>query len=309
MKIKNLTQPPFNTTLMGVVKGALNYYQIKLSDASVFGESGHAFLINIHTQICPSGPYCWKGEAAKRLIRNIGLQIDDLGFFSVQSSPKDRALVEEKLRAALDSGMACSLVNMENQLITGYNDTGFFTAQPWACNTKFPPDRLTYGSWAELGKEIHITFYTIAAVKPVDRGKAILDSLDYAVDLHTHPSRYCMDGYGIGPDAYTNWINAAAEFGASHGNWWNATVWSECRRMASAYLAEIGQAYACVAQPASELSVIYGGIADALGRLSDKAMDTKDKTKLLAETKQKEAEAINKVAALAAVLRASIRAD
>ena len=48
MKIDNLTMPPLNTTLMGVVKGVLDCYEIEVSSARVFGVSAHAFLINIH---------------------------------------------------------------------------------------------------------------------------------------------------------------------------------------------------------------------------------------------------------------------
>ena len=44
---------------MGVVKGAMDYSGIKTSDARAFGGSGHAFLINVHRQLCPSGPHCW----------------------------------------------------------------------------------------------------------------------------------------------------------------------------------------------------------------------------------------------------------
>ena len=63
----------------------------------------------------------------------------DLGFFSPASTDKDRAAVEQKLRDALDNGVPCSLINLENQLITGYDATGFDTAQPWPKNIKYPP--------------------------------------------------------------------------------------------------------------------------------------------------------------------------
>ena len=58
--IPNLKMYPFETTLMGVLKGVADYFDIAVSDAWLFGGSGHAFLINIHEQLCPSGPYVWK---------------------------------------------------------------------------------------------------------------------------------------------------------------------------------------------------------------------------------------------------------
>ena len=48
----------------------------------------------------------------------------------------------------MDEDSPCSLLNMENQLITGYDDTGFDTAQPWCPHNKdFPPRRLSSGTW------------------------------------------------------------------------------------------------------------------------------------------------------------------
>ena len=319
MKIERLAMPPFNTTLMGVVKGALDYHNadhnighdVEMSAAFVFGASGHAFLINIHKELCPSGPYCWNRDAASPLIRNLGLEMSDLGFYCLESSRQDRASVEAKLRAALDEGIPCSLLNMENQLIAGYDDEGFFVVQPWPgmCPENVTPARLTFGSWKEFGEECHVNFYILRRVTPLDRRspinhrKAVLDSLDYAVDLHANPAKHTSKDYGVGPHAYTNWIAAAAEYGASHGNWWNGTVWSECRQMASRYFAEIQQTYEDAAPAASELTRAYADIAGALGRLSDKAMPAVEKVKLLGETQRKEAEAIRKVAAVAAAIR------
>ena len=165
MKIDDLAMPPLNTTLMGVVKGVMDYYDIDAPTPMVFGISGHAFLINIHKQLCPSGPYCWKHTGFTPLVRNLGLQMTNLGFYSPQNSQDDRANVEKKLRKALDSKIPCSLLNLENQLITGYDADGFFTVQPWAPKVDFPPARLSFGTWQELGEGIHISFYTFEKVK------------------------------------------------------------------------------------------------------------------------------------------------
>ena len=93
MKIENLAMPSFNTTLVGVLKGALDYHGIEVSAPTAFGVSGHAFLINIHKQLCPSGPYCWRRECADPLVRNLGIEMTDLGFYSPGSSSGDRAAV------------------------------------------------------------------------------------------------------------------------------------------------------------------------------------------------------------------------
>jgi len=302
-RLANLKQPPLNTTMMGVLKSAADYHGLGLSEPMVFGLSGHAFLINIHTQLCPSGPYCWKRGNAEPLIRNMGLKMTDLGFFGTGTHDEARSAVERQLREALDKGIPCSLTNLENQIIDGYDATGFFTAQPWARHANFPPARLSFGTWQEFGKDIHVNFYTIEKAKPVYRQKAIHASLEYAVDMFRNPAKHSSSDYGVGPLAYDNWIAAIPTSGSSHGNWWNATVWSECRQMAAQYLTEIGKANAQVASLCSQLNVEYLKIADNLRTASERTMEPEAKIRLLKETKQLEATAIERVADLAAALR------
>ena len=302
-KINNLKMPPLNTTLMGVVKGSLDYYGLEYTTPETFGKSGHAFLINIHEQLCPSGPYCWNREPASILIQNLGIEMNDLGFFSPENNKEERKAVELKLREALDSKNPCSLLNMENQLITGYDSTGFLTEQPWPQNKEFPPPRLTFENWKELGEEIHINFYTIAKCEPADEKTAVLASLDYAVDLFRYPKKHSSKNYGVGPDAYNNWINAVEKYGSTHGNWWNATVWSECRKMASLYFEEIGKKYPQTSDIASKLSKNYEEISSALSKVSNKEMPSEEKTEILKETLKKEEASINLVSELISKLR------
>lgn len=306
MKLNGLQMPPFNTTLMGVVKGTLDYYQIQTSDAGVFGASGHAFLINVHKQLCPSGPYCWNLGRMQPLLANLGLLMERLGFFSAESTPAERAALEERVRHALDGGAACSLLNMENQLIAGYDSEGFDLLRPWPCNPDFPPGRLSFGTWSEFGREVHVTFFILQARAPADRRQAVLDALEYAVDLYRHPSEHSLDPYGAGPAAYAGWIEAVADHGASHGHWWNAMVWSECRAMASGYFKEI--LAEGLLEKTSPLPQLYGEIAGALRRAGGKELDAAEKRRFLEEARDLEAVAIEEVAALADSLRAGTRA-
>lgn len=303
-RLENLKQPPLNTTMMGVLKGAADYHGLDLEEPMIYGMSGHAFLINIHTQLCPSGPYCWKRENAEPLIENMGLRMTGLGFFDAEATEEARTDVERRLCEALEKGIPCSLINMENQIIDGFDKTGFFSAQPWAPKHEFPPGRLSFGSWREFGNEIHVDFYTIEQVEPTDRQSAILASLDYAADMWKDPVEHSSEAYGVGPSAYDNWIRAVPDFGASHGNWWNATVWSECRGMAADYFAAIAKGNTSVADLCAQIRSEYLKISENLSKASNKAMDSDEKVELLKETKQLEAAAIVKVEKLAADLRA-----
>jgi len=290
MNIDKLGVPPFNTTLLGVVRGVADYYGLDHSDAMLYGATSHAFLINIHEALCPSGPYCWKPDSFRSLLGNLGIEMIDHGFFSSESPGAERERIEALLREHLDRGVPCSLLNMENQLITGYDEAGFITTQPWAPHVDFPPAHLTFGTWEELGEEIHMSFFTFRQVDAADTREAVVASLRCGADMCRHPEQYTDEPYGVGPRAYEKWIAAAGEHGDSHGNWWNGTVWAECRRQAASYLREIGETFAEVGEEAQKLAQAYDAIAANLERSSDKELESDTKIGLLGEARAAEEE-------------------
>jgi hypothetical protein len=297
MKLGNLRQPPHNTTMMGVMRGALDFYGIPCTDGFLYGASGHAFVINIHKQLCPSGPYCWNRGPVNAMLANVGLKVTGLGFFHAGSSAEDRAKVEAIIRENLDAGVPCALLNMENQLITGYDDTGFLTAQPWSCND-FPPAHLTFGSWAELGGEIHVDFTVLAKSQPIEPKEAVIESLRYAVELQRNPTAYTSEDYGVGPNAYANWCEAVQNgHGGSHGNWWNGTVWAECRARAADYFREIAPLLSS-AQDSEALAEGYAKIANLISRCSDKELAPDDKIGLLKEAAAHEKVCVERIESL-----------
>jgi len=195
------------------------------------------------------------------------------------------------------------LVFFENQIIDAYDEKGFDTAQPWG--NKFPPGRLSFGTWKELGKIIHINFYTFEKIKPVDKKTAIIASLEYAVDLFKNPKKHTSKAYGVGPDAYDRWIEAIPKHGKGHGNWWNGVVWGECREMASKYFAQIGKENKEVSDLCNQLEKDYLKIGKNLRKISNKKLGEDEKIKLLKETKQLELDAIDKVEKVVKKLKGS----
>lgn len=268
MTLKNLNQSSLNTTFMGVARGVLDYYGIAMSDSTLFGASGHGFAINIHDELCPSGPYCWNREPIQAMLRNIGIEMDSLGYFGKSSTADERMHVEGLLKIHLDSGHPCALLNLEYQLITGYGETSFHAAQPWPPND-FPPKTLTFTTWPELGDGIHMEFVTFTPVRPEPPKKILEDSLKYAVNAWRDPSAHTYKPYGFGPDAYDNWCAAiAAGFGSTHGNWWNGTVWSECRNHLRGYFSENSEVLG-----ADDLALILSGLYGSIGGLLAEAAD------------------------------------
>ncbi|HOS94942.1 MAG TPA: hypothetical protein PLD23_19125 [Armatimonadota bacterium] len=287
MTLDRLVQAPFNCTMMGSLRGALDYYGIGASDAFLYGASGHAFVLNIHNELCPSGPYCWDRRRVCELLENVGLRLEPIGFFHAGSTPQDRSVAESRLHESLAAGIPCMLTNMEFQLITGTDDTGFLTAQPWAC-LEFPPSHLTFGTWDELGYGIHMDFHVLHRCEPAEPRKAVLDSLRYAVEVWCRPPGDEGDCYGMGPNGYANWRGAVeAGHGASHGNWWNGVVWAECRARAADYLREVSPLMP-IPEAVPGIADGYAAIASALGKCADKELDAPVKLALLAEAEEHE---------------------
>ena len=296
MTLSGLKQPPFSTSMLGVVRGAADYFAIEVSTPILYGGSGHAFLANIHEELCPSGPYCWNHEHFLRLLGNLGIEMKDHGFIHSGTSANERKKMEETLKAFLDGGTPCSLLNMDNQLILGYDKTGFIVAQPWGPMDDVTPGHLSFGSWAEFGNEIHMNFFSLHKKTPVDRVTLVKESLGYALDLFTNPESHTEPAYGVGPKAFTNWKGAVENgHGKEHGAWWNAMVWGECRKMAQAYLTEIGVEFPQEESRISSLAASYGEIGDLLLKAADKEMEPEEKVKVLKEAEALELRAVEEI--------------
>ena len=279
-----ITQPPLNTTMMGVIRGVADYFDLGLDTPAIYGMSGHAFLMNIHQAICPSGPYCWKYQPFMVLLENMGIEMTDLGFFSAESTPEERNDLERTIRYELEIGNPCSVLNLDNQLISGFDDSGFHCVQPWDCD--FPPARLSFGSWKEMGKEIHACFFSFHKTGVLETSYAIQRSLLYAIDLSENPANHTTAPYFCGLEAYDTWISAVKNgYGKEHGNWWNGTVWGECRKMGALYFREIAEGYPACSLVSTGLGDFFSETAELLLKISDRQLDDSSKISFLKEAR------------------------
>lgn len=302
MELATLRQPPLNATFMGALRGAADYFELPLSTPALYGLTGHAFAMNVHEALCPSGPYCFDRAPIFGLAANAGLAIEELGFFWNRGGPTDRPAVEAKLKAALDAGQPCFLVNMEFQLITGYDETGFVTAQPWPGHD-FPQKHLTFETWAEFGDEVHVNFNIVRRGEPAPEAEAVKAALAYAQALWRNPPGGDEAPYGMGPAAYRHWAKGVEQgHGAAHGCWWNAMVWAECRDHAGQFMTELGETWPAVAEQADCLASRYAEIAQVLYKVSNKELPADEKVALLRQAAEVEEGCVADLAGLAAAL-------
>ncbi len=268
-----LAQPSFDTSLLGAVCGAMRQYGMDHTPEEVFVLSGHAFAINLRRDLCPSSPYVWSTECCLALLANLGLEVRELGMLPPNAGADDKRRLEAQLRTELERGVLCSLLNLDHQLVVGCDEAGFDLARPWGPEAPSTPARLTSGTWAECQSGPPVGFFRLAPCEPRS-ASPLADAVDFAVDAWRQPKAFTETPYGFGPDAYDHWLAAfKGDAIDEHGNWWNASVWSECRAFAGRYFSALGANAPdwLDAKSTDWLGEQFGNIAARLREVSDKS--------------------------------------
>jgi hypothetical protein len=276
MELTNLKQSAWCTTLMGCLKGASDYYDLDWSPPKLFGFSTHAFMINIHADLCPSSPYVWKKDQFFLALRNMGLR--RVGELELRkgASPAELNQAETRLRAHLDAGQLCILDFLEHQLIAGYDPQGFIFLQPWNGDSGMELPSLSFGTWQEaLDREGWVCF-TLLDKEELRASEASLlaGALTTALRLRTAPHEFELPGYRVGDGAWEAWLAGIDRgLGTSHGHWWSGSVWQECRAMAADFFVELEPAMesAAAASLCHDLAGLYRECSAQIEIAKDKA--------------------------------------
>jgi len=242
--MKKLMQKPLASTLMSSVQAAYNHYNDKpLSEAMLYGLSGHAFVIHITNGLGPCAPYTWDMKPFDTLCKeNLGLSIfNDETLITKDTTCEPCRKATLMMMKSIDEGNLVLLSSYEYQLITEYTDEVFITTKPWDDNAYVTPD-LELNTFEGLID--FCMFYRIEKTEKISLRQGILDSLDYAISLFENPHATLDSAMGI--KAYDFWLEKINEENATgHGNWWSSTVWAESRKMASLYMTEIKPYFTC----------------------------------------------------------------
>ncbi len=269
--IENLRWKPTWVSHLGCVKGCLEYLNLDVTDAWLFGGTGHAFVINIHEIVCPSGPTAWNTEMLFKLGKNIGYTVE-----GVSGSKSDSDFAEKQKRAwentklAIDEGLPCygwELDIPEYYVVYGYDDEGYYFSGPRCDFSKSPKP------WQELGNS-QIGVLEMYSVKPgeaADDARTVKEALGFALEHSKSPAKWIYPKYKAGLAGYDNWISAL-ENGKAHrfGMAYNAAVWSECRNFAVQFLREAKERLGGkLGEPFDEATRHYEAVAQELRKVSD----------------------------------------
>lgn len=237
--VEGLRWKPLWVTHLGCIKGCLEYLGMNISSAWLYGATGHAFIMNMHEEVCPSGPTAWKAEMLCKLGKNVGYDVK--GILSLASQPDFEAKQKqawEHAKQALDRDIPCygwELELPEYYVVYGYDDVGYFYSGPQCDDGKGPK------SWKELGntKIGCLEMYSVRKSEPSDDATAVRDSLAFVWEHARSPEKWIFPKYKSGLAAYDLWIRALEQGKADgFGVAFNGVVWDECRHYAVHFLEE-----------------------------------------------------------------------
>ncbi len=267
-RIENLRWKPMWVSHVGCLKGALEYLKMDVSAAWLFGATGHAFIINMHEVVCPSGPTAWKTERFMKLGSNIGYSIEGVwGFKSDPDFSKKQKSAWDTAKSAIDEGMPCygwELDVPEYYIINGYDDQGYYFSGPQVGSPHVEGRK----PWNELGNtDIGVLeMYTVRPGQPADDATAVKEAFQFALEHGKSPEKWIFPKYKAGLAGFDAWIQAL-EKGEAHawGMAYNSAVWHECRQFAVEFLEEArGRLDAKVSSLFEEAAGYYEAVAQNL---------------------------------------------
>jgi hypothetical protein len=117
--------------------------------------------------------------------------------------------------------------------------------------------------------------FTLLEKEDLRPGESVLlqTALDAAVRMQTAPDEFQVPGYQSGDGAWAWWLAGIDKgLGTSHGHWWSAMVWKECRAMAAEFFAGLEPA-----MPGAKAAGLYRDLAGLYRDCSAQLDIAKDK--------------------------------
>lgn len=263
VRLEGLEWKPAWISHMGCHRGCTDYLGLDISRAWIFGGTGHAFALNIHEELCPSGPTAWKTEPVDHLAANIGYLVEGVtGHTTHRDFEAKQKIAWALVTGCIDTDVPCygwELALPEWYVITGYDDDGYYFSGPGADEDRMPlaPGDL---SRTEIG---WLSVQCVLPCTPSSDEEIVSEAVDFALDnaegAHLH------ENYASGPAAFKLWADSlesgkANRFGAGY----NGECWRECRQMAVEFLREARERIARDQGLFDEAIEHYAAVADAL---------------------------------------------
>ena len=273
-----LSQPPLNATFMGVILGTAQHFETGLTVSEYYAESGFAYAVNIHPELCPSGPYCWNHVPILDALRNLGINGGRLDFDAFANTREDRSAIAEKVQEGFKEGVV-SMEGLEHQLIVECDRDNMTFAMPWDEAIDSCMKDLSWEAWRNQHEPPPFGFYRFSESEVAPKEERVRQAVKVAQSVYDSPSTFEIEDYKFGPTAFDQWCKALQNPESDkHGQWWNCTVWSECRHFAAEYYRDwpLGSN-----DHASQLASIFKQSSDLMQKVSPHDLSNEQKIDLI----------------------------
>ena len=262
VKVK-LAPPASWASYVGATSSVLKSRKLKCDNADVAGMSGYAFMVNVHPELCPSGPTAFDWEMLVEGTVALGLDVQ-LVTAPRQAEDDARLAAElfEKVKAEIDAGRCCVVWGAtcapEFAVVYGYQGNCYLVRSyrtvrrgctrvlgpGEALEDPVPFDRLEapgcFGVFL-FGETVK------RDVTRADRG-AITRAVQLLRDRHP-----CYDPtYRHGAGAFKVWAEALEKPPGKvsiFGNAYNAVVYQELQACASVFCGRLAKRYPFASRP------------------------------------------------------------
>ena len=227
-------------SFMGCTKACSDFLGLGHSAAWIYGVSGYAWLINIHGELCPSGPTAFDNSFLSSNSRALGLEFKSVCFARDDSTLADNQMLAWKsMSAALTEGKPAfgwELDLPEYYLLAGTDDKGYLFFDFDGSVKHCPLEKIATSETDIMGE-----FHSLSRRDEIPPAlEQVRSALAWLRKYEADPSANALPGYTMGTAAYDAWIKALQggvydPLGAAY----NAQVWSESRHYAAAFVKEI----------------------------------------------------------------------
>jgi hypothetical protein len=267
-EIKGAAIAPCWTSFIGAMAGAFCAVdKAECNLPKLAGVTGAAFRLNIHPELCPSGPTAVPAfEAVRRAFDQSGW---DYEFFFGAPTDNTFTALQKRATAAIEKSVGrevpaivWGVATGEFCLVTGYDSR----EQRFRVSTVMGEDADKSGlAYGELGLgPVPILEVVIPLEKVEADGMRVMrEAVRFAV-AHARGADARLPGYSNGLAAYGVWLESLKKGNASAaGMAYNVQVYAEARRFAKAYIADLAAA------DAFGMGEAFGKAAESYERVAD----------------------------------------
>ncbi len=258
-------------TWVAATTSCLEALDVDCDQIDVAGQTGYAFVMTVHRQLCPSAPTMFDWGMLDHGVHLLGRSTIVFGSSDCHDRDRSADRTRNHCRVAYElvtqevmDGRPCVIWGAyvpEFAVVTGVRD-GRYKVKSFRQLLGQAEEPIAYDALEAPGGPYVMAFPTPTEVRERD---VLADryAVGNAVSLLGRPSVFRE--YGFGLESYGTWIEALeADQAVGFGNAYNAQCWAEAKGYARAWLERVAARQKKVRAPLRRAAAIYADVETAM---------------------------------------------